>query len=118
MREKERYKKALESVRGMSPEEIFQESVRVGVHHPDGTLTPAYGGLTDLEKVFGRDLELDPYDPDEDARAKQLSRDRDAADLASGAKSRDELRAENAAIAISYDDLVIDFSQCRPGCLR
>lgn len=58
------------------------------------------------------------YDPDEHARAKQTSRERDAADLASGLKTREQLREENAFVRLDYDELVIDFSQCRPGCLR
>lgn len=38
-------------------------------------------------------------DADERAREKQASRDQDAADLASGAKTREQLHAENAAFA-------------------
>lgn len=35
------------------------------------------------------------YDPPERAREKQASRDQDAADLASGKKTREQLRREN-----------------------
>lgn len=58
------------------------------------------------------------FDPDEHARAKQLSREADERALASGEKTREQLRAENAIVRISYDELVIDFSQRRPGSLR
>ena len=39
------------------------------------------------------------YDPAERAREKQAARDQDAADIASGAKSREQLHAENAVLA-------------------
>jgi hypothetical protein len=43
--------------------------------------------------------ESDRFDPQERAREKQLSRDADAHALASGEKSRDELRRENGHFA-------------------
>jgi hypothetical protein len=43
--------------------------------------------------------ESDCFDPQERARAKQISRDVDARALASGEKSRDELRRENGHFA-------------------
>ena len=45
------------------------------------------------------DEPITTYDPAERAREKQASRDQDAADLASGAKTREQLHAENAALA-------------------
>lgn len=39
------------------------------------------------------------YSPAERAREKQAAREQDAADLASGAKTREQLRAENATFA-------------------
>ncbi len=41
----------------------------------------------------------DDFDPKARAAEKQASRDEDDADLASGAKSRDDLRRENGALA-------------------
>jgi len=52
--------------------------------------------------------------PDELIRAKQLSREKDAFALASGEKTQEQLRTENAFVRVSYDELVI----CRPGSLR
>lgn len=40
--EAEQFRQALERVRRMTPEEIFQSSVDVGIHNPDGTLTEHY----------------------------------------------------------------------------
>jgi hypothetical protein len=37
----ERIMRALEA---MTPEDIFQHAVSVGIYHPDGTLTNEYGG--------------------------------------------------------------------------
>ena len=45
------------------------------------------------------DEPITTYDPAERAREKQASRDQDAADLASGAKTHEHLHAENAALA-------------------
>ena len=58
------------------------------------------------------------HDPNELLRAKQLSREADARALASGEKTREQLRAENTLVSVSYDELVIDFSHCSPGSLR
>ena len=52
------------------------------------------------------------HDPNE------LSREADARALASGEKTREQLRAENTLVSVSYDELVIDFSHCSPGSLR
>jgi len=60
----------------------------------------------------------DGHDPNELVRAKQLSREADARALASGEKTREQLRAENTLVSVSYDELVIDFSHCSPGSLR
>ena len=40
--EQVRFEKALELVRRMSADEVFQQSVQAGVHNPDGTLTDPY----------------------------------------------------------------------------
>ena len=53
-------------------------------------------------------------DPEEVVRAKQRSREADARALASGEKTREQLRAENTFVSVSYDELVI----CHPGSLR
>lgn len=37
-------RRVLAKIRGMTPDDVFALSVRVGVHNPDGTLTPEYGG--------------------------------------------------------------------------
>jgi hypothetical protein len=58
------------------------------------------------------------YDPDARALQKSQSRDSDARALASGEKSREQLWAENSALLVELDDLVIDFSDCPPGSLR
>lgn len=42
-------------------------------------------------------VEVGTYDPTQRAREKQASRDQDEADLASGKKTRDDLRRENGA---------------------
>ena len=42
-----------------------------------------------------REFNEKSFEPNERAQEKQLSRERDEHDLASGAKSRDQLRAEN-----------------------
>jgi hypothetical protein len=39
------------------------------------------------------------FDPEQRAREKQASRERDEADLASGRKTREQLRRENGAFA-------------------
>ncbi len=33
---------AIERLKKMSPDEVFETSVRAGIHNPDGTLTPQY----------------------------------------------------------------------------
>lgn len=58
------------------------------------------------------------HDPSELLRAKQLSREADARALASGEKTREQLRAENTLVGVDYDELVIDFSHCGRGSLR
>lgn len=47
--------------------------------------------------------------PEELSRRKQLSREQDALALASGEKTREQLRQENSLIRVAYDDLVIVF---------
>lgn len=56
------------------------------------------------------------YNPDDHAREKQDSRERDARALASGEKSRAQLWAENSAVRGEGSE--IDFSDCPPGSLR
>jgi hypothetical protein len=47
-------------------------------------------------------MESEPFDPEERAREKQASRDHDARDLASGNKSREQLRRENGHFAFPH----------------
>ncbi len=35
---------ALKRVKKMTPDEVLQSSVRLGIHNHDGSLTPEYGG--------------------------------------------------------------------------
>lgn len=37
-------RRVLAKIRGMTPDDVFALSVSSGVHNPDGTLTPEYGG--------------------------------------------------------------------------
>lgn len=50
-----------------------------------------------------------PFDPDERARQKQASRDDDARALASGSKSREQLKRENSAFRPQWDLVQISF---------
>jgi hypothetical protein len=50
------------------------------------------------------------FDPKERARQKQASRDQDERDLASGAKTREQLRRENGRIVLR--DAVIVWEKC------
>jgi hypothetical protein len=52
----------------------------------------------------------DSFDPEERAREKQLSREQDERDLASGAKTREQLRAENAFLRPA--DCIIRLDLC------
>jgi hypothetical protein len=47
---------------------------------------------------YSRGVPAPTFDPAERAREKQLSRDQDERDLASGAKTREQLRRENAFV--------------------
>lgn len=53
-------------------------------------------------------MRSDRFDPRERAREKQASRDSDARDLASGAKSREQLRRENGVFALPDAQIVWD----------
>jgi hypothetical protein len=62
--------------------------------------------------------EAHTYDPEARALEKKRLREEDALALASGKKTREQLWAENSAVLVEFDELVIDFSNCPPGCLR
>lgn len=52
---------------------------------------------------------LQPYDPEERAREKRESREKDALDLAEGRRSPEQLRAENGAFAFPPSRVRIRF---------
>jgi 16S rRNA C967 or C1407 C5-methylase (RsmB/RsmF family) len=51
------------------------------------------------------------FDPVERAKEKQASRNKDAADLAAGLKTQEQLLASNAKFA--FPDAIVDFSTCK-----
>ena len=53
------------------------------------------------------------YDPKQRALEKKLSREADAQALASGEKTREQLRAENRAFAFPRERLRVDFSRVK-----
>jgi hypothetical protein len=53
------------------------------------------------------------FDPDERAREKAASREADARALASGEKSREQLRVENGAFGFPRDRVRLDFTQVK-----
>jgi hypothetical protein len=52
-------------------------------------------------------MPADSFDPKERAREKQLSREQDECDLASGAKSREQLVRENSRIVLRNARMVL-----------
>jgi len=109
----------------------FYERTEVPKYIPEAMAEADRGDVMDAETdaaydcgVFAqrRALELahstEDHDPNELVRAKQFSREADARALASGQKTREQLRAENTLVSVAYDELVIDFSHCSPGSLR
>lgn len=40
--EQARFERALTRLRSMTPDQVFQQSVKAGIHNPDGTLTKHY----------------------------------------------------------------------------
>jgi hypothetical protein len=57
---------------------------------------------------------IEPLHVAEHVRQKAASREADARALASGEKSRQELRAENGTFGFPRDRVRIDFSQVKP----
>ena len=57
---------------------------------------------------------IDNLDVAECAREKAASREADARALASGEKSREELRAENGAFGFPPERVRVDFSRVKP----
>jgi hypothetical protein len=47
----ETHRRIMAALEAMTPEEIFQHAVTVGICRPDGTLTEEYGGLPREEKL-------------------------------------------------------------------
>jgi hypothetical protein len=58
-------------------------------------------------------MKADQYDAKQRALEKQLSREADARALASGEKTRDQLRAENGAFAFPRERVHVDFSRVK-----
>lgn len=57
---------------------------------------------------------IEQLDGSERAREKSASREIDALALASGHKSREQLRAENSAFGFPRDHVRIDFARVKP----
>ena len=57
---------------------------------------------------------IDDLNVAERAREKAASREVDARALASGEKSREQLRAENSAFGFSRERVRVDFSRVKP----
>lgn len=56
---------------------------------------------------------VESYSPAERAREKAVSREADARALASGEKSREQLRVENGAFAFPPERIRLDFSRAK-----
>lgn len=66
-----------------------------------------------LQPVLFGSMSSDRFDPKERAREKQLSREQDERDLASGAKSREQLVRENSRIVLRSARMVLSKSKRR-----
>lgn len=104
----------MDRIETMTPKEAFDLSVRAGIHNPDGTLTPEYGGpprqlsLVDEEEDYGEP------EPDEPTVSTVLPGESEAALLLTQLSERirplalqgrlDEFRVALAALLAEWSD--------------